>query len=302
MAIGIVSESHQHYYFYNMNTEFQKYLSNLLNENIIEIHSVSGGDISEAFKIITPKNTYFLKTNWASSLNMFQTEASALKHISNTNTIKTPKIIAVDTFENHAFLLMEFIESKSPTSNDFKTLGLQLADMHNCSADGFGLEQDNFIGTLPQSNTKHKSWCDFYINERLLPQLKIAKQKQLLSDNECPTKGLLLEKLQPLFQNIKPSLLHGDLWGGNFLISSQGEPYLIDPALYYGHGEVDIAMTKLFGGFGEDFYKSYHNILPKDLHTVQRIDIYQLYYLLVHLNLFGRTYYGSVSRILRKYF
>src|SRR5690606_6395593 len=226
-------------------------------------------------------------------------EASALKRMSNTNTIKTRYIIAVDTFENHAFLLMVFTESISPTSNDFNTLGLPLSDMHNCSADGFGLEQDNFIGTLPQSNTKHKSWCDFYINERLLPQLKIAKQKQLLSDNECPTKGLLLEKLQPLFQNIKPSLLHGDLWGGNFLISSQGEPYLIDPALYYGHGEVDIAMTKLFGGFGEDFYKSYHNILPKDLHTVQRIDIYQLYYLLVHLNLFGRTYYGSVSRILR---
>ncbi|MBU3821733.1 fructosamine kinase family protein [Flavobacteriaceae bacterium XHP0103] len=285
-----------------MNSEFQEYISNLLNENVTKINSVSGGDISEAFKIRTSKNAYFLKTNQASTLNMFQTEAAALKHINDTKTIKTPKVIAVDTFKNNAFLLMEFIESKTPTNSDFETLGFQLAALHSHSVDYFGWEQDNFIGTLPQSNTLHKSWADFYVNERLQPQLRLARQSNLLSGNECPPTEKMLQALQPMFQNTKPSLLHGDLWGGNYIISKSGEPYLIDPAMYYGHSEVDIAMTKLFGGFGDNFYKAYHSVHPEDAHTTSRIDVYQLYYLLVHLNLFGNSYYGSVSRILQKYF
>lgn len=285
-----------------MNSELQDYISNLLNETIIETNHVSGGDISESFKIITSKNSYFLKTNEASKLNMFQTEASALKHINNTNAIKTPEVFVVDTFKNKSFLLMEFIESKTHTVNDFKTLGLQLAALHNCSNDNFGWKQDNFIGTLPQSNKQNDSWCDFYINERLKPQLERAKQINLLSEGECPTTERMKQTLQPMFQNTKPSLLHGDLWGGNYVISKNGEPYLIDPAMYYGHKEVDIAMTKLFGGFDETFYEAYHSIHLQDTYTTSRIDIYQLYYLLVHLNLFGRSYYGSVSRILQKYF
>lgn len=285
-----------------MNSELQDYISNLLNETIIKTNSVSGGDISEAFKIITTKNSYFLKTNEASKLNMFQTEASALKHINNTNAIKTPEVFVVDTFNNKSFLLMEFIESKTPTVNDFKTLGLQLAVLHNYSSNYFGWEHDNFIGTLPQSNKQYASWCDFYIHQRLKPQLKLAKQRNLLSESECPSTEKMLQALQQMFQNTKPSLLHGDLWGGNYVISKNGEPYLIDPAMYYGHSEVDIAMTKLFGGFGDNFYEAYHKIHPTDSFTNSRIDIYQLYYLLVHLNLFGRSYYVSVSRILQKYF
>jgi len=285
-----------------MNSELQEYISNLLSETIIEIHAVSGGDISEAFKIITPKNNYFLKSNRASALNMYQTEASALKNINDTETIKTPEVFVVDTFEDHAFLLMEFIESKTPTNSDFETLGLQLAALHNCSADYFGWKEDNFIGTLPQSNKQNDSWHDFYINERLKPQLNLVRQRNLLSENECPSTEKMLQALQPIFQNTKPSLLHGDLWGGNYVISENGEPYLIDPAMYYGHSEVDIAMTKLFGGFGNAFYEAYQKIHPTDAFTNSRIDIYQLYYLLVHLNLFGKSYYGSVLRILRKYF
>jgi len=302
MAIGIVSESHHLFYFYGMNSELQEYISNILSETIIETHSVSGGDISEAFKITTSNKNYFLKINSCETLYMFQTEASALKHINDTKTIKTPEVFVVDTFEDHAFLLMEFIESKVPSSTDFKTLGLQLATLHNYSSNYFGWEHDNFIGTLPQSNNQNASWYDFYIHQRLKPQLKLAKQRNLLSENECPSTEKMLQALQPIFQNIKPSLLHGDLWGGNYVISKNGDPYLIDPAMYYGHSEVDIAMTKLFGGFSDSFYKAYHSVHPEDAHTISRIDIYQLYYLLVHLNLFGRSYYGSVSRILRKYF
>ncbi|WP_299556178.1 fructosamine kinase family protein [Seonamhaeicola sp.] len=278
------------------------HLSSLLNETISEVSPVSGGDISQAYRISTTNKAYFLKLNSANKLNMFQTEAYGLELIAKTNTIKTPKVLAFDSFENSAFLLMEFVESKSASTKNFEILGAQLAALHQCTSENFGLDKDNYIGSLPQSNTTHDNWTDFYIEERLLPQLNLAKTKGLLNSKEVPSTSIMKAVLQPLFQNVKPSLLHGDLWGGNYLISSDGIPYLIDPAVYYGHREVDIAMTKLFGGFSNHFYDAYFDILPPDTNTNQRIEIYQLYYLLVHLNLFGRSYYGSVNNIIQKFF
>tara|TARA_R110002049_G_scaffold25972_2_gene90810 strand:- start:44012 stop:44872 length:861 start_codon:yes stop_codon:yes gene_type:complete len=286
-----------------MNNDLKNYLSYYLKETITNMSSVHGGDISKAYHIDTSKNSYFLKANTTpTASNMFQTEAYGLQLIRETNTIKTPKVIACDTFRNSAFLLMEFIENKSPSLKDFKNLGHQLAKLHQCTTEDFGLNKDNFIGSLPQSNTQHKTWLDFYITERLLPQLELAKQKRLLSENECPSERQIKDGLKLLFTNIKPSLLHGDLWSGNYLISKDGIPYLIDPAIYYGHHEVDIAMSKLFGGFGDAFYEAYHNNFPFDENTAARKEIYQLYYLLVHLNMFGSSYYGSVISILKTYF
>ncbi|WP_303316042.1 fructosamine kinase family protein [Flavivirga abyssicola] len=286
-----------------MNNDLKSLLSKILNESITKVSPVHGGDISKAFKIETSNNAYFLKSNNVSNAsNMFQIEAYGLQVIRKTNTIKTPKVLACDTFQNVAFLLMEFIDSKSPSSVDYKNLGYQLAQLHQCTSDSFGLDQDNFIGSLPQSNRQNTTWVDFYTTERLLPQLELAKQKQLLSKNECPSIQNIKSTLESLFTNIKPALLHGDLWSGNYLISKDGTPYLIDPAIYYGHHEVDIAMTKLFGGFDTSFYETYSSLFKNDENTSTRIEIYQLYYLLVHLNLFGRSYYGSVSSILKKYF
>ena len=286
-----------------MNSDFKIQLSEILNESITEVSPVHGGDISQAYRIDTPNNSYFLKTNRnANASKMFQAEAYGLQLIHDINTIKTPKVLVCDSFQNTSFLLMEFIERKLPSKKNFENLGNQLAELHKRTSEYFGLHQDNFIGNLPQSNKPHKNWVNFYTNERLLPQLELAKQKHLLSDNECPSAKHIEESLNPLFENIKPSLLHGDLWRGNYLISKEDTPYLIDPAVYFGHHEVDIAMTKLFGGFGDDFYKAYHRVLPQDSKTASRIDIYQLYYLLVHLNLFGSSYYGSVVSILKKYF
>lgn len=286
-----------------MTDSLKSYFQNLLNQQITNIASVSGGDISQAYRIETATNSYFLKlNNTADALTMFQTEAYGLQTIAKTNTIKTPTVLACDSFEGSTFLLLEFIASKSPSSDDFKNLGEQLAQLHQCTSERFGLDQDNFIGRLPQPNTHHKTWADFYTHERLQPQLELAKQNRLLQDSECPNTEHIKNRLQPLLENIKPSLLHGDLWSGNYLISKDGEPYLIDPAVYFGHHEVDIAMSKLFGGFGEAFYEAYFSHFPADNHTSVRIEIYQLYYLLVHLNMFGRSYYGSVSAILRNYF
>ena len=143
---------------------------------------------------------------------------------------------------------------------------------------------------------------DFYIDERLLPQFDLAQSKGLLRSNEIPDKEIMKGNLNDLIKVVKPSLLHGDLWGGNFLIGKDGTPYLIDPAVYYGHHEVDIAMSKLFGGFGSAFYSAYYEVFPESSRINDRIEIYQLYYLLVHLNIFGSSYYGSVKQILNKYF
>ncbi len=286
-----------------MNNDLKIYLSKILNESITGVSKVHGGDISKAYRIDTPNNPYFIKYNEnPNALKMFQAETYGLQLISETNTIKTPKVLACDTFEGAAFLLMAFIESKLPTPADFKNLGQQLALLHTCTSKHFGLKQDNFIGRLHQNNKPNTNWGDFYTKERLLSQLKLAEQKQLLSKNEYPSAQKIENILIPLFTDIKPALLHGDLWSGNYLISNDGSPYLIDPAVYYGHNEVDIAMTKLFGGFDSSFYDAYNAHFKNDKNTLARIEIYQLYYLLVHLNLFGRSYYGSVNSILKKYF
>lgn len=283
--------------------KLKAYIEALIEDSITTIKSINGGDISSAYRIDTSKNSYFLKQNTSPiALAMFQTEAYGLNTIAKTNTIKTPSVLACESFEDSAFLLMEYIEWKSPSSEDFKNLGRQLAQLHKHTSESFGLEQNNFIGRLSQSNTKHTSWVNFYTNERLLPQLELAKQKGLLQSSECPNLELIKPKLKPIFDDIKPSLLHGDLWSGNYLISKNGQPYLIDPAVYYGHHEIDIAMTKIFGGFGDPFYTSYSAAISPDKHTEGRIEIYQLYYLLAHLNMFGKSYYESVSSILTKYF
>lgn len=233
---------------------------------------------------------------------MFQGEQKALQTIEATQTIAVPYVHLVDSFENKSFLLMDFVESKRPDSSDFQRLGTQLAELHQCSQSNFGFSDDNFIGSLPQSNTTHKNWVEFYWKERILPQLEMALDNQLLRKDEIPEAEKTIAVFNRFFGNVTPSLVHGDLWGGNYLIASNGTPYLIDPATYFGHLMVDIAMSKLFGGFGQSFYDAYHEINPKSENYSQQIELYQLYYLLVHLNLFGSGYYSSVSSVLRKYF
>ncbi|KJD33318.1 fructosamine kinase [Tamlana nanhaiensis] len=285
-----------------MQKAFLDHIASVLNETIINYSSVSGGDISEAFKIETSNNSYFLKVNTLEAKGIFEVEKHGLETIKHSNTIATPKVIYVGNFEENAYLILEFIETKQPNDTDFNRLGEQLAKLHSTTANTFGLETNNFIGSLPQQNHFHDNWTDFYINERLLPQLHMAKAQGLLQAYEIPSTNVFETVLTPWFENIKPALLHGDLWSGNFLISKDGTPFLIDPAVYYGHNEVDIALSKLFGGFNTTFYSAYQKHLPFDAFTNARIEIYQLYYLLVHLNLFGRSYYTSVKHILTKYF
>jgi len=279
------------------------HLSSLIGEKIIHHKPVSGGDISSAFSLKTPKNHYFLKVNSKkTALAMFLAEKKGLETISKTRTISTPKVYHCKQYEHTAFILLEYIESKTPTSKDFKTFALHLAGLHKNTTSKFGCNHDNYIGSLPQSNRQHQNWTAYYLEERIFPQLELAKLKHLLSANDIPQKQHMYHFCLKLFQNIIPSLLHGDLWSGNFLIKTDGTPYLIDPSVYYGHNEVDIAMSKLFGGFDPVFYQVYQDHFPISEQTNARISLYQLYYLLVHLNLFGSSYFPNVKRVLTAFF
>ena len=280
------------------------HISRITNKEFHNIQPLSGESISSAYHLKGVDSDYFLKVNSNSdALNMFVAEQTGLKAIEETKTIAVPKVHLVDSYEGNAFLLMDYIESKHANPDDYKALGTQLAQLHLNHKDKFGFISDNFIGSLPQSNKQHANWAEFYWNERIAPQLKLAEQKRLLNSSELPTAQRAIKVFEELLGNdTMPSLLHGDLWAGNYLIATDGTPYLIDPAVYWGHSMVDIAMSKLFGGFGNEFYNSYHEVIPKTTNYNAQIDLYQLYFLLVHLNLFGSSYYGSVSTILNKYF
>jgi fructosamine-3-kinase len=196
---------------------------------------------------------------------------------------------------------MEYIPSRSARPEDLARLGEQLAALHQCTADTFGWEHDNFIGSLPQPNRSRPDWPSFYARERLWPQLRMARRAGLLTIAETPELPAIEAVCRDLLPTARPALLHGDLWGGNYLIAHTGDPVLIDPATYYGHGEVDLAMSRLFGGFGPSFYAAYEAVRPTPAGGEDRNELYQLYYLLVHLNLFGSSYYSGVNRILRRW-
>lgn len=287
-----------------MNKDLKAHIEYLLCVKINTIDSILGGDISHAHLLETETERFFCKVNEdAFAYEMFLAEKAGLEEISKTKTIDTPKVLLCEKLEKIAFLVIEYIEPKRATPKDMYLFGHQLAAMHkNLSVEQFGWETDNFIGSLPQYNDKYSDWVNFYIQERLLPQLKMASDTDKLSSTEIPSETQLLKTCEALFPKIKPSLLHGDLWSGNYLISENGTPYLIDPAVYYGHHEVDIAMTRLFGGFDSSFYDAYTEHFPKAGGENERNDIYQLYYLLAHLNLFGSSYKPSVSKILKVYF
>ena len=284
--------------------DFKYHLESFLNNTIIESHTLSGGDTSSVFKIETSSKEFAilkLGTNKTSN-NLLNAELNGLRCIANSKTIHTPVIYSYGSYNELPYLFMEYVPSKRPNKEDFSRLGQQLAQLHKHSSESFGLESPNYIGRLKQQNNQTDSWIDFYSEYRLGIQFQLALNNGLLKASEIPTIASVKSYLESICHSIKPSLLHGDLWSGNYLIATDGTPYLIDPSVYYGHSEIDIAMSKLFGGFDASFYEAYHGEFPITEHFQTRIEIYQLYYLLVHLNMFGSSYYTSVKQILNKHF
>ncbi|WP_435625534.1 fructosamine kinase family protein [Flagellimonas sp.] len=287
-----------------MHPELKSHFEEILATSVLHSKAVSGGDIAHAFLIETATNRFFIKTSskpWAKQL--FVSESRGLKQLGATQTIKVPKVYAEGIFNQTGYLILGFIESKTPDSNDFEALGRKLAELHLVAQPTeFGAPFDNYIGHLPQSNTIEKSWSSFYVAQRLNPQIQMAAEKGMLRIEDLPSNEHLEEVCDCLMGEVKPSRLHGDLWGGNFLIASDGTPVLIDPSTYIGHSEVDLAMSRLFGGFGPSFYAAYDALIPAHPKQQDLMQIYQLYYLLVHLNLFGSSYRNSVVAIINKYF
>lgn len=286
-----------------MDNSLKAHIEYLLCVKIEKVRSVSGGDISDAYLIKTESERFFCKVNQGGdAYKMFVAEKKGLEAIAKTKNIATPKVLLCEPLEIGGLLLMEYIEPKRATPEEMKVFGHQLASLHNCTFEKFGWDSNNYIGSLPQSNKEHSIWAEFYVQERLLPQLKLAHDSGKLNAGEIPSEEQIFKSCENLFPNIGPALLHGDLWSGNYLISEKGKPYLIDPATYYGHYEVDLAMTRLFGGFGNSFYEAHSEHFPKIGGEAERNDLYQLYYLLVHLNLFGSSYKSPVINILKTYF
>jgi fructosamine-3-kinase len=260
--------------------------------------AVGGGDISAAWRLETGSGPLFLKTGSSEFAEMFDAEAEGLEELRRAGAIRTPVVLACGCAGNESFLALEWIEFDQGQRSTERTLGRQLAALHRHTSERFGWHRDNTIGATPQHNRLSENWIDFFREQRLLFQIELAAtngyndELQAQGANLARNLGRLFEGYEPV-----PSLLHGDLWGGNWAACG-GEPVLFDPAVYYGDRESDIAMTQLFGGFHADFHAAYAECWPLADGYQQRLPLYQLYHVLNHLNLFGRGYLGRSMELL----
>jgi fructosamine-3-kinase len=275
------------------------------NGAIRQIERIGGGDINEAARVDTETGRYFVKWHSAPPHRFFICEADGLRLLGGSGVVRVPEVIGHGVVEGSstAFLVLEWIEQVAGKSSAAaERLGRQLAEMHRLRQPHYGLDNDNYIGRLAQSNTRYESWIAFYRDQRLWVQRDLAVQQGNMPPHREKMLDALMENLHRWIDEsqCQPSLLHGDLWGGNWMVAPSGDPVLIDPAVYYGDREADLAMTALFGGFPARFYSAYEEVFPLEAGHRPRQPLYQLYYLLCHLNLFGETYGGSVDTVLRQ--
>ncbi|CCH56326.1 Fructosamine/Ketosamine-3-kinase [Fibrisoma limi BUZ 3] len=270
--------------------------------DVLETQFLSGGDINMAARVFSSEGVFFVKWNQTPASNtMFETEAWGLDLLRRTDALFIPRVIGYGQQLDKSYLILEYIESGQLQKNYWENLGQSLALLHSHTQPKFGLAFDNYIGSLPQSNTPTASGFDFFFDQRLLPQAGMALYKGLLPKEMYDALLRLRERLPDLLPSERPALLHGDLWSGNVLVTEDGQPALIDPAVYYGFREAELAFTKLFGGFDQRFYDAYDESFPLEDGFDERISIYNLYPLLVHTNLFGSGYVSGVERILKQF-
>ena len=289
-----------------MDPALQQAVERALGTSFQQVSPLAGGDINQAHRVtLLGGREVFIKSNRRAPQTLFSTEAAGLAWLGQANVLSLPEVLAYsepDAPQEEAFLALEFVPPSPPAPDFDQVLGHQLAALHQDSPQCFGLEYDNFIGTLPQSNSPKTRWHQFYRDNRLAPLLKRAFDQDLFTTAQRQLWDRLLETLEHYTgPDEAPARLHGDLWGGNLLVNQSGAPTLIDPAVYGGHREMDLAMMKLFGGFNPGVFEAYNETFPLDPDHLQRVHLYQLYPLLVHINLFGGHYVHSAMSALSHY-
>ena len=294
-----------------MKASIKEHLEQILSRKLSRITSVGGGSINETFRLESGDKYFFCKVNTAAKFpGLFQKEKNGLLFLQSCNVIRVPQVIWCGELENMQVLILEWIEEGLRSESFWKKFGEQLAMLHCWRSDGdrqtavragFGFRENNYMGALPQGNTWTENWIEFFIHCRLQPQLDLAEKDGLVKKNDVDQFHSLYKKLEEIFSPEPPSALHGDLWSGNYLSSDSGVPVLIDPAVYFGHRSMDLGMTRLFGGFDQQFYESYHYHFPLPRNFEEQADVCNLYPLLIHLNLFGSGYLSSIRSILKAY-
>lgn len=263
--------------------------------------SIRGGDINETYKLSTNEGPFFLKLNDARRYpDMFAKEYSGLETLRSTGAINIPRPICYGARNGRAFLLTTFMQKGGVVPDFWESFAASLGKLHQDTQPHFGFNEYNYIGSLKQYNTPYSSWAVFYAFNRLMPLGRQAYDRHLLDKADIQQLEGICKRLPSIFPEEKPALLHGDLWSGNFMVGPDGRACIYDPAVYYGHREMDLAMTRLFGGFDNKFYNSYQYLYPLASGWQQRIGICQLYPLLVHVILFGGNYVDDVREILKE--
>ncbi|MEO1435319.1 MAG: fructosamine kinase family protein [Bacteroidota bacterium] len=285
-----------------LNNALKQAFEDLLLTPILNYQAIGGGSINITGKITTAEGTFFVKLNDAKKYpDMFALEAKGLDFLRLAEVIRIPKVYRVAELDDQAFLMMEFIEPGVNHGFFWDRFGQKLAQLHRFTGDQFGFEVNNYIGTLPQSNKMHNRFDEFFIVERLQPQLKLAIDGGKLDSLFIQHFEALYKALPEILPEEAPTMIHGDLWSGNYLADEKNEPVLVDPAAYFGHREMDLAMTVLFGGFPNLFFEAYEEANPTAPGLENRVEIYQLYYLLTHVNLFGGAYINAVKKIIQPF-
>lgn len=279
-----------------------RFIRDSLGNAVVSSSPVSGGDIGTSHQVeLDDGRRCFIKSYGTEPSGMTRAEAQGLAWLDVPGGPRVPKVLAWSD-AGPSLLVLEWLESGRPDAASEERFGRALATLHRTDPGGFGLASDNFIGRLPQSNRSHSDWATFYARERIEPQVRMAHDAGHFKKSHASLAEKVVERLPALCGPVEPAArLHGDLWGGNALYDDRGTPCLIDPAVHGGHREVDLAMMRLFGGFGERVFEAYNEAWPLAPGADERVELYQLYPVLVHVNLFGGSYVGTAQRILERF-
>lgn len=287
---------------FDLNTRYEQILFLSFGKEITinQFRLVAAGNVNQGIQLNTNEGNFFLKINFEASRDIFEKEAHGLRLLAANCPLTVPEVYHFGQLDDFNYLLMEWVESGERSIDYWEKLGEGLAQLHMASQESFGLSESNYISSLPQRNVLTATWVDFFIEQRLEPLLGKAYFEGLIEEDFLKKFRAIYPRLQEFFPKERPSLLHGDLWSGNVMADSLGFPALIDPAVYFGNREMDIAFSRMFGGFDQRFYDAYDSVFPLSDGFEEKKDVYNLYPLLVHLLLFGKSYISGIQKVITK--